>query len=81
MRQAKSMNHLKSMLMQFLTIFPCCFPKITILTRLRLKFSHLSNLTLCHKFKDCLKHMRNCGTEIETTKHFFVMPIPCQSKT
>ena len=52
------------------------------LTRLRLKFSHLSKLKFWHKFKDRVKSMCNCGTEIETTKHFFLAsPIPCQWKT
>ena len=43
-----------------------------LLTRLRLKFSHLSNLKFRHKFKDCLRPICNCGTEIETTKHDFL---------
>ena len=58
MREAKSVNHLHQV-------------GVKLVTRLRMKFSYLSNLKLCHKFKDCLRHMCNCGTEIGTIKHFF----------
>ena len=35
---------------------------VKLLTKLQPKFSHLSNLEFRQKFKDCLKHMGNCGT-------------------
>ena len=38
---------------------------VKLLTRLRLKFSHLSNLKFRHKFNDCLTPLINRGTEIE----------------
>ena len=84
MHEAKPIKHFKSMLMQFFTLFLTLFSihdqiGVKLLTRLRLKFSHLNNLKFRHKFNDCLGPMCNCGTEIETTKHFFLaMPIPCQ---
>ena len=45
---------------------------VKLLTRLRLKFNHLSNLKFRHKFKDCLRPRCNCVTEFETTKHHFL---------
>ena len=82
MREAKSIKHFKSTLVQFFTLFSRFFQYMTkfsihdqigvnLLTKLRLKFSHLSNLKFRRKFKACLRPMCNCGTEIETTKHFF----------
>ena len=41
-------------------------------TRLQLKFIHLSKYKFCHKFKDCVSPMCNCGIEMETIKHFFL---------
>ena len=39
-----------------------------------MKFSHLSKHKFCHKiiFKDCVSSICNCGTEMETIKHFFL---------
>ena len=76
MHEAKPIKHFKSMLMQFFTLFLTLFSihdqiGVKLLTRLRLKFSHLNNLKFRHKLNDCLGPMCNCGTEIETTKHFF----------
>ena len=39
-----------------------------LLRRLQQKFKH----KFCHKFKDCVSPMCNCGTQIETIKHFFL---------
>ena len=52
---------------------------VKLLIRLRLKFIHLSKLKFRHKFKGYARPMCNCGTEIETTKHYFLaLRIPCQ---
>ena len=52
---------------------------VKLLRRPQLKFSHLNNHKSCHKFKDFVSPMCNCGTEIETIKHFFLtLPIPSQ---
>ena len=45
---------------------------IKLLSRLQLKFSHLSKYKFCHKFKDCVSPMCNCGIEMETIKHLFL---------
>ena len=45
---------------------------VKLLTRLRLKFSHLNEHKFCYKFKDTVVAMCNCGTETETTEHFFL---------
>ena len=71
MRDAKSVKHFKSMLMQFFTLKRSLYSihdqiGVKLPARLRLKFSHLSKLKFRHKFKDCVKPMCNCGTEIET---------------
>ena len=85
MREDKSINHFQSMLIQFFTLKQRKLFSIhgqivaKLVTRLRLKLSHLSKFKFCHKFKDCLRPMCNCGTEIETSKHSFIaLPILCQ---
>ena len=40
--------------------------------RLWLKFSHLSEHKFCHNSKDTVVLMCDCGTETETTEHFFL---------
>ena len=83
MREAKSIKHFKSMLIQFFQLKQKKFSihdqiGVKLLTRLQLNFSHLCKLKFCHKFKYCARPMFNCGTEIETTKHFFLaFPVPC----
>ena len=89
-REAKSIKHFKSVLMQFKIlgfshyfhfVFNTWPNRLKLITRLRL-YCQLSSLKFRHMFKDCSRHMCNCGTEIETTKHFFLaLPIPCQWKT
>ena len=85
MREAKSIKQFKSMLMQFFTfkqisLFPIHDQiGVKLITRLRLKFSHLSKHKFRHKFKDRVGPMCKCGAEIEKTKQFFLaLPIPCQ---
>ena len=45
---------------------------VKLLSRLRLKFSRLNEHKFCHNFKDALSPMRDCGSETETTDHFFL---------
>ena len=43
-----------------------------VLSRLRLKFSHLNKHKFRHNFKDALSPMCDCGSETETTDRFFL---------
>ena len=43
-----------------------------LLTRLWLKFCDLKEHKFHHNFKDTVVPMCDCGTETETTKHFFL---------
>ena len=45
---------------------------LKLLSRLRLKFSHLNEHKFRHNFKDSLSCMCGCGSETETTDHFFL---------
>ena len=45
---------------------------VKCLTRLRLQFSHLNKHKFRHGFSDTINPMCACGTEIETTEHFFL---------
>ena len=45
---------------------------VKLLSRLRLKFSHLNEHKFRHNFKDALSSMYDCGSETETTDHFFL---------
>ena len=45
---------------------------VKLLSRLRLKFSHLNEHKFRHNFKDPLSPMCNCGSETETTDHFLL---------
>ena len=45
---------------------------VKLLSRLRLKFSHLNEHKFRHNFKDALSSMCGCGSETETTDHFFL---------
>ena len=85
---AKSIKQYISMIMQFFkskqrSLFSIHDQiGVNLLKRLQLKFSHLGKHKFCHKFKDCVSPMCNCGTEIETIKHFFLaLPIPSQWKS
>ena len=44
---------------------------VKLLTRIRLKFSHLNEDKFQHNFKNTAVAMCDCGTETETTEHFF----------
>ena len=51
---------------------------VKLLSRLRLKFSHLNEHKFRHNFKDALSPMCDCGSETETTDHFFLaLPVFC----
>ena len=41
-----------------------------LLTRLRLKFSHLKEHKFRHGFADTINPMCACGADVETTEHF-----------
>ena len=45
---------------------------MTLLTRLRLQFSHLNEHKFRHGFSDTIYPMCACGTEVETTEHFLL---------
>ena len=45
---------------------------IKLLSRLRLKFSHLNEHKFRHNFKDALSPMCDCGSKTETTDQFFL---------
>ena len=45
---------------------------VKLLSRLRLKFSHLNEHKFHHNFKDALSPMCDYGSETETTDHFFL---------
>ena len=72
------MKCFKSMLMKFFSLqerslFFIHDPTgVKLLTRLRLKFSHLKKLRFRHNFEDTVVVMCVCGTETETSEHFFL---------
>ena len=45
---------------------------MTLLTRLRLQFSHLNEHKFRHGFSDTIYPMCACGTEVKTTEHFLL---------
>ena len=45
---------------------------VKLLTCLRLQFSHLNEHTFRHGFGDTINAMCACGSEVETTEHFFL---------
>ena len=67
----------KSMLMKFFSLqerslFSIHDPTVVkLLARLRLKFSHSKENKFRHNLKDTVVPMCDCGTETETTEHFF----------
>ena len=63
----------KSFSLQERSLFPIHDPiSVKILTRLWIKCSNLKEHKFCHNFKDTVVPMCNCGTETETTEHFFL---------
>ena len=45
---------------------------LQLLTRPRLQFSHLNEHKFIHRFRDTINAMCACGSELETTEHFFL---------
>ena len=45
---------------------------VKLLSRLRLKFSHLNQHKFRQKFKDAPSPVYDCGSETETTDHLFL---------
>ena len=45
---------------------------VKLLTRFRLRFSHLNEHKFRHGFSDTINPMCACGTETETTEHFLL---------
>ena len=75
-RNAKSINIFKKLIINEKkenSLFSIYDPLgVKLLTRLRLQFSHLNEHKCRHGFSDTINPMCACGTEIETTEHFFL---------
>ena len=87
-RDAESIKQFKSMINNFFSLNQIFFGYffdifslflihapvgVKLLTRLWLQFSHLNEHKFRHSSKDCVSPMCNCGAEIETTSHFFLL--------
>ena len=78
LRKAENFKRFKSMLKDFFnlkqkSLFAIHDPAgVKLLSRLRLKFSHLNEQKLSHNFKDALSPMSGCGSKTETTDHFLL---------
>ena len=76
--KAKNVKRFKSMLKDLFnlkqkSLFAIHDPAgVKLLSRLRLKFSNLNEHKFRHNFKDALSPMCDCGSENETTDHFFL---------
>ena len=77
-RNSESLSIFKKHILQFIrpspnSIFNCHNPKgVKLLTRLRLGLSHLRDHKFKHSFQDSLNPICNCGTDVETTTHYFL---------
>ena len=77
-KQSVNIKCFKSMLMKFFfsqeeSLFSIHDPTgVKLLTRLRLKFSHLNENKFRHNFEDTVVALCDCGTETETSEHFFL---------
>ena len=78
LRKAEKFKRFKSMLKDFFNLKQKSLLAIhdpagvRLLSRLRLKFSHLNEHKHRHNFKDALSPMFDCGSETETTDYFFL---------
>ena len=64
---------MKSFYLQERSLFSIDDPTgVKFLKRLWLKFSHLNEHKFLNNFKDTVVAMCDCGTETETTDHFFL---------
>ena len=77
-RKANSIKHLKSMFKEFFnfkerSLFAVRdLVGVKLLSRLRLKFSHLNEHKFRENFKDSPSPMCDCGCETETADYFFL---------
>ena len=77
-REAETVNQFKAHFKEFMklkerSLFSVHDPLgVKLLTRLRLKFSHLKEHKFRHNFNDTVSPMCNCGTETETNDHYFL---------
>ena len=78
LRNIKNIKRFKSMLKDIFnlkqkSLFAVHDPAdVKFFSRLRLKFSHLNEHKFRHNFKNAMSPMRDCGSETETTDHFFL---------
>ena len=78
LRKAENIKRFKPILKDFFnlkqkSLFAIHDPAgVKLLSRLRLKFSHLKEHKFRHNFKDAPSPMCDCGSETETTDHFFL---------
>ena len=78
LREAESIKHLKSMIKDFFNLKQrTLFANddsvgVNLLSRLRLKFSRLNEHKFRRNLKDAPSPMCDCGSETETTDHFFL---------
>lgn len=78
-RKAENKKRFKPMLTEFLNLkqnFSFAirdFKSFKLLTRLRLRFSHLNEHKFLHDLKGIPNPMNDCNSEIETTNHFFLL--------
>ena len=78
LRKPENIKRFKPMLKDFFnlkqkSLFAIHDPAaVKLLSRLRLKFSHLNEHKFRHDFKDALSAMCDCSSETETTDHFLL---------
>ena len=82
MRKAKNGKSFKSLVTDFFNLKQKLLlvihdpAGVMLLSRLRLKFSHLNEHKFYHNFKHTLSPMRGCGSETKTADHYFLaLPI------
>ena len=77
-KNSESFSIFKKNILQFIgpspnSVFNCHDPKgVKLLARLRLGLSHLYDHKFKHSFQDPLNPICNCGTNVETTTHYFL---------
>ena len=79
LRNSKSISVFKEKILNFIRPSPNSFfdihnPKgIKLITRLRLGLSHLREHKFKHSFQDTINPLCNCGQDIESATHFFLL--------
>ena len=77
-RNAESFGICKSNILKFIrptprSFFNCYNHKgIRLMTRLRLRLSHLREHKFNHNFQNCINTLCSCGMDIGSTSHFFL---------